>query len=51
MDARLARAFGWTMDEVRAASLADVEAMLQVLHEEDAERKRQEQVAARKRRG
>ena len=50
MDARLARLFGWTMDEVRQASYADVEAMLQVLQEQADERKRQEQVAARRRR-
>lgn len=49
MDARAARLFGWTMDEVRAASLADVEAMLAVLREEADERKRQAQVAARRR--
>lgn len=49
MDARLARAFKCTMDEVRQMSLMDIEAMLQVLREEHEEQVRQEQVAARKR--
>lgn len=50
MDARLARMLGWTMDEVRQASIADIEAMLTVIKEEADERKRQEQVASRRRR-